>query len=238
MNIFDRINDWVRSSEASLVNLLSAIAPWAAPLAPAFLSYTHMVNNLAFPVWVAMSVAIVVEILGLSTISTALSFWSHNKRYKTEYKKAPVGLVIVAFSFYLAIILTMNVLLEAYDGPQTHIIAKALLTLLSIPAALILAVRTQHTELLNEIKEDKEAKRMTRSFALRTNEPNELRTDTERLSKFVHPPVKKQAIEDYLEKEYLTGRIADVREIVANIGVAKSTASETRKHWMEKKGLV
>lgn len=164
--MFDQLNAAIRNSEASLVNLLSALAPWAAPLAPAYMSFTHMTQTLGYPIPIAWAVAIVVEVLGLSAISTIIAFWSYNRRYKAEYRKAPVWIAISSFVVYLAIVLVVNVVLDASqitDSGLSHawvtLAAKALLTLLSVPAAVILAVRTQHKELLDEIDRERERRR-------------------------------------------------------------------------------
>lgn len=163
---FDNLNAAIRNSEASLVNLLSAIAPWAAPLAPAYMTFMHMESELNYPVIVAFAVAGVVEILGLSAVSTILAFWAHNRRYKTEYRKAPVLVAVLSFVSYLLVILTVNVVLEAAKIPGSFIdpawikvIAQALLTLLNVPAAVLLAIRTQHKEALDEIEEIKKSRK-------------------------------------------------------------------------------
>jgi hypothetical protein len=164
--MFDQLNAAIRNSEASLVNLLSALAPWAAPLAPAYMSFTHMTQTLEYPIPIAWAVAIVVEVLGLSAISTIIAFWSYNRRYKAEYRKAPVWIAISSFVAYLAIVLVVNVVLDASQIADSGLsqawvtlAAKALLTLLSVPAAVILAVRTQHKELLDEIDRERERRR-------------------------------------------------------------------------------
>jgi heme exporter protein D len=173
--MFDQLNAAIRNSEASLVNLLSALAPWAAPIAPAYMSFTHMTETLEYPIPIAWAVVVVVEVLGLSAISTIIAFWSYNRRYKAEYRKAPVWIAISSFVAYLAIVLVVNVLLDASqiaDSGLSHawvtLAAKALLTLLSVPAAVILAVRTQHKELLDEI--DRERERERRRDASRSNQ--------------------------------------------------------------------
>lgn len=169
MNTFDKVNFWIRNSEASVVNFLSAIAPWAAPLAPAYMTFSHMTGNLNFPSYIAWAVAAVVEVLGLSSISTILAFWAHNRRYKRDDKKAPTGAALFSFISYLAIVLMINVVIDAasistsgLDQEWVVVGARALLTLLSIPAAIILAVRTQHKELLDTIEEDRQQRRVER----------------------------------------------------------------------------
>jgi hypothetical protein len=170
MNWFEKLNHIIRESEASVVNLLSSVAPWAAPLAPAFMSYTHMTGNMMFPTWVAWAVAIVVEVLGLSSISTILAFWSHNRRYKTEYKRAPTLIAVFSFAFYLFIVLLVNVVIDASKVPGSNldqqwviVAARALLTLLSVPAAIILAIRTQHKELIDALDDEKAQRKAEKS---------------------------------------------------------------------------
>lgn len=154
MNVFDRMNHAIERTEGSLVNLLSALAPWGAPLAPAYMAYNGMSSKLGFESTVALIIAGVIEILGLATVSTTIQFWQHNRRYKAEFRKMPVIIPAGMFSIYLAVVITVNVLLElpdTADNIYVPTIARALLSLLSIPAAVTLAVRTQYTQLREEI---------------------------------------------------------------------------------------
>jgi hypothetical protein len=164
LNIFDKANGYIRDTEASVVNLLSAIAPWGAPLAPAFMSYGGMVNTLNFPVWVALIIAGVIEILGLATVHTTIVFWQHNRRYKADMRKMPTALAGSMFGLYLVVILTVNVLMEAFiSWPGMPIVARALLSLLTVPAAITMVIRTQHTELLHEIQSNRERNQSNRN---------------------------------------------------------------------------
>ena len=45
-NIFDKLNEWINGIEGSLVNFLTAFSPWLAPLAPAYMTFVHMVEFL------------------------------------------------------------------------------------------------------------------------------------------------------------------------------------------------
>lgn len=171
-NFFDRANDIVRDTETSLVNFLSAIAPWLAPLAPAYLTWSHMQGELGFPWWVALAVSGVVEILGLSATFTVLRFWSHNRKYTKSDRKAPVIVPVISFVFYMVVIMSVNVLLEASkEGllPITpawaRIWAILLLVLLSLPATLIIGVRTLHNELLEDIEDERDHRRKMRMAA-------------------------------------------------------------------------
>lgn len=159
-DFFDRLNDWIRETESSIVNFLSAFAPWMAPLAPAYMTFQHAQNSLDFPIFIAAPVAILVEILGFSAVSTFMAFWFFNRKNRADAKKAPIGLVILAFMFYLLLIIFSNVLLDTFPGQEwALIVVRALYTMQTIPAALIVAVRVQHRDLLNEYAKDLEVKR-------------------------------------------------------------------------------
>jgi hypothetical protein len=64
--------------EAVAIDTVSALAPWLAPIIPAFLTYTHMQGSLNYPQWVAFVGALVVEFIGLAAIYTATQFWDYN----------------------------------------------------------------------------------------------------------------------------------------------------------------
>lgn len=155
-NFFENLNEWIRDTENSIVNFLSAFAPWLAPIIPAYMTYQHASETLKFPVYIAIPAALVVEILGFSAVSTYLSFWFYNRRNKAESRRAPLALVIIAFGFYLSLIVFSNVLLDSFPSERwAEIAVRALFTLQTIPAAMLVSVRTQHRELLSEISKER-----------------------------------------------------------------------------------
>jgi hypothetical protein len=173
-NIFDKFNNWINDTEGSLVNFLTAFSPWLAPLIPAYMTFHHMIKFLLFDEWLAWVLAGVVEILGFGTVSTGLDFWFYNRRNKRKDKKAPLALVVLSFSFYLALIVLSNVILDVAGAFGTEvqqawsiISVRFLLTLQTLPAALIVATRTGHRELLAEIKREKAEKdtKLSESYA-------------------------------------------------------------------------
>lgn len=166
-NIFDTLDEWINSTEGSIVNFLTAFSPWLAPLAPAYMTYVHMVEFLEFPFPIALALALLVEILGFGTVSTALDFWFHNRKEKAGMKRAPLEVVIGVFIFYLVLILVSNVVIDVSNAYLSEdwqvgavIMVRALLTLQTIPGALIVAVRTGHRELLRQIKKEKEEEKL------------------------------------------------------------------------------
>jgi len=115
------------------------------------MSYGGMVRHLGFTPLVAFILAAVIEILGLATVHTTIVFWQFNRRRLAEYKKRPTALAAGMFGAYLVIILTVNVLLEwPTEWIFMPILARALLSLLAVPAAVTLAIRAQHTDLIAE----------------------------------------------------------------------------------------
>lgn len=157
--------------ELMLVDVIAALIPWLAPVIPAYMAFSHMTSVLAFPAWVATLGAMVVEFLGLSTVHTTFSFWRYNderearriqhqqhgrgrrKALPRRAAGAPVLVAGITAGFYLAVIITVNVLLD--DAGLVEKIAKALLSLLGTVAAVTLAIRAQHARRLAEAEERK-----------------------------------------------------------------------------------
>jgi hypothetical protein len=158
--IFTRISGTINGAEKSLLDLLSAIVPYFVPVIPAYLTYYHTKDQMQFPAEVAFTAAFVVEVLGMTSISTAIRFWRNNRRYKQEGQKAPFTLAIVTYVFYLVIVLTVNVLLE-FDAAQRQpviIIAIALFSLLSVPSGVLISIRSEYASMLEERQERKESR--------------------------------------------------------------------------------
>lgn len=243
MNLFDRLNEWVNDVEGSIVNFLTAFAPWLAPLAPAYMTYQHMVSFLQFPVVLAFCLALLVEVLGFGSVSTFLDFYFHNRKEKAGLKKAPTWTVVISFSFYLGLIVVSNVVVDVaknFGNPEqlqwAVISVRALLTLQTIPAAIIVGVRTGHRSLLREIKKEKtERSEQVSNKAERSRTVHE--QDRER------PSQHEQAIYALLEQTYdLEQRIAGATEIANKLHLdpyhAKGYISERTKTWRASKGLI
>ncbi len=160
MNFFDRANAFINGAENSAVNFFSAVAPWLAPLVPMQITIEHMTGYLGFNLFVAWSAGLVVEIMGLASVSTILRLWRHNQKQRAETNKQPLWLPIFVYLFYLVVILAVVALPEfSKDNPDWIAVGvKLLLCLLSVPAAITLAIRAQNTEIVTEIQERKAEK--------------------------------------------------------------------------------
>jgi hypothetical protein len=217
-SFFDKLNDGIRNVETSFVNFISAVAPWLAPLTPAFMTYEHAANTLKFPPWVAIPAAVLVEILGFSAISTFMAFWFFNRRNKANAKKAPVWMIVFAFFFYLALIVTSNILLDAYNNAEWAINSvRALFTLQTIPAALIVVARAGHKSMLAEIAKEREESNRKVSEERSNND-----------GKF---PVGWRQVRKQLSREDVTWLAsARTEEICYRYGIDDRTARNWRKY--------
>ncbi len=155
--LFEFISSVINGAEKSFLDLLSALVPYFVPVIPAYLTFYHTRDQMDFPVQVAWTSAFVVEVLGMTSISTAIRFYRNNQRYTTEQNKAPFKLAIFTYVFYLAVVLTVNVLLEVEAAKRQPVIiaAIALFSLLSVPSGVLISIRSQYSEML----EDREQRR-------------------------------------------------------------------------------
>ena len=150
---FGFIADLITGAEKSFLDFLGALVPYCVPVIPAYLTFYHVQQEMGFPVWVAGTAAFVVETLGMASVSTAIRFWYHNARYKKDENKAPFELAIAVYLFYIVVVITVNVILEIVTGTRTGwiIVAIALFTLLSVPSGVLIAIRAQYSEVLEQI---------------------------------------------------------------------------------------
>jgi uncharacterized membrane protein YidH (DUF202 family) len=153
--IFKTISDIVNGAEKSFLDLLSALVPYFVPVIPAYLTYYHTIEQMNFPPRVALTAAFVVEVLGITAVSTAIRFYRHNQRYKDAKNKAPFWLAIGTYVFYLVVVMMVNVILEIVAGTRSNavITAIALFSLLSVPSGVLISIRTQFSEMLEERQE-------------------------------------------------------------------------------------
>jgi hypothetical protein len=152
-NLFGFLADVLNGAERSFLDLLSVAVPYAVPVIPAYLTYFHTMDQMDFPDWVAKTAAFVVEVLGIASVSTAIRFWRHNQRYKDSKNQAPFKLAAGVYAFYIVIVITVNVILLIVDGSRGGwiIVSIALFSLLSFPSGVLISIRAQYSEVLEEI---------------------------------------------------------------------------------------
>lgn len=155
MNFFDRINAFIEESEGSFITLITALIPWLAPALPAYLTWYHLTGTLDIPGEVAAAMALTVEFLGLSAVSTAFASMRHNKTNQAQKNKVSLAFPIGAYIFYILVVVVVNIVQEIPMDAQGKVISRivsiGLLTLISAPAFVIAIARDQQRKIEQEV---------------------------------------------------------------------------------------
>lgn len=149
--------------KSNIIDLVADVAPWLAPTAPAYMVLVNMRDKLGFPEAVAWMVALAVETLGLASVHTALEFWQWNGEKRKTDDAAPFVVALSAIMFYIVVILTINAVLDATLELWALILSKALLSLLSLDAALIVALRAGQARRKAELEDEKAERKAERA---------------------------------------------------------------------------
>ena len=222
------------NAENGILDFLSAFVPYCVPVIPAYLTYfhTHDADMMNFPVWVAITAAFVVETLGMASVSTAIKFWRNNQMYKSNENKAPFKLAFGVYLFYIVIVLTVNVMLEIVSGSRSGMIitAIALFSMLSFPSGILIAIRSQYKEILEERAERK----MPRQVISQTT------AQVERKAK--KPSDYYDKIRDLAAASVAkNGKLPSPKEITAKLGLdhhgAKGYVSQTLTNYGKENGI-
>lgn len=140
-----------------LTNSLIRFSPWLTPLSAAQITIKNMIERLGYWEPIAWLTGFAIEILGIATLDTALTFWRHNRRYTADQNKLPTWIPVAAFCFYIIVVLLVVVALEwpveEINKVYINVMIKALLATLSIPAGATIAVREIHKDTLQELAE-------------------------------------------------------------------------------------
>jgi hypothetical protein len=220
-----------RSTENLLVDVVAAVSPWLAPALPAYLTWYNLSSKLLFPDWVAIVSALVIEFVGLSAISTSLMLWSWNENRREKDPTAPFWLAITSGVFYLAIVLSVNTLLEI-DPARFKILVQGLMSCLSVVAGMIIAVRGQHARRLS----DREKERIELREERRLARAERLSKVSESFGNLQAPPEPQIVKSEYRDWRKLSPedkmKVADmktVEEVEEAFGVSERTAY----NWMK-----
>jgi len=101
-----------RVTEALIADYIARIVPVLAPIPTAFLVYDSTLHKLRWPQTICIAAGLVVELLGFSTINTAVLFWEHNRQVTKEAQRAPLWLALVLVGLYLAVLTVLTVFLD------------------------------------------------------------------------------------------------------------------------------
>ena len=228
--LFDKISGIINSMERAFIDLLSALVPYAVPIIPAYLTYYHTLDAMNFPDWVAKTTAFVVEVLGIASVSTAIRFYENNKRYKDKNRQAPFWLALFTYVFYLAVVLVVNVLLEVDAAQRRPVIiwAIALFSLLSVPSGVLISIRSQFIEML----ENKKRPPVLRPATVNAAETGGVRTK--------HASDYRDKIIEYLDRNYKDDNHPKLTDISKKFRLehskAKGYLSTLRTEWKRSNG--
>lgn len=264
MNIFERIIRFLDRTEVSFITLVAKIIPLLVPIIPAYVGFVHVTNKesgLGFDSWAGWIYGAVIEGLGYAAIYKAIQFWEHNRKYTAEKNQAPLFVAIFIYVVYLVVTLTVNVLLDYKAGVVVYkVVALGLISLLSVPAGLLMSISAIHTERTREREQVKERTRNERKRegnehrtnaqanertrrTNRTNAPlplptNEHRTANER--PFGFSPLSEQRTNDdkqarlfqHIEQLQANGQpVPGPSELSRQLQMSKSYISERLKQW-------
>lgn len=150
----DRILIGFDSFEEIALALAARIAPWLAPILPAYVVGRALYAHL--DVWpiIAIAGAIGFEIVGIASAKNALRCWTWNKaRTRKGDPAAPFGLSVVLALLYFAVGIGLSVALEMW--PELAKIAPASFFVLAGQSYFVLAISANLTTWENDRRAEK-----------------------------------------------------------------------------------
>jgi len=139
-------------TEEGVIDFVAKLSPWLAPLPSAFFVYEATIAHLTDQRPLAITIAVVIETLGLTTTHTALGMHAWNKTHANQpEKQAPFALSMVLALAYVAATLTLIGVLEVFPNLEHY--APAMFPLLAVVGAINLALRSHHNTRIREENE-------------------------------------------------------------------------------------
>lgn len=143
-----------KSLEERFTDTLAGFGPWLAPIPSAAMVSNAMLKHF---VWVtepvAMASAVVVELLGLTTASTALTLYDYNAQRSADEPRAPFWLAAVLVGVYFASTIALTVIMEIVPGWM--VAAPALFPILALVGTVNIALRRSHAGRVKAIADRK-----------------------------------------------------------------------------------
>ena len=150
---FQRVRTLAEGFENFLVDEVSSVAPWLAPIPSAYLVARATIVYLAWGQLLAVVAALIIESLGLSTASTALALRNYNNSRRKADEPAPFGLAACLFVCYLVITVGFTGIFEL--DPALAKLAPPLFPLLALMGSVNLALRADHKRRLQMIADER-----------------------------------------------------------------------------------
>ena len=155
--------------EHKAIMVVAKFTPWIAPLPSAAFIYRAAILHLHTEVWIAATIAVVVEALGLTTIYTALWMYTWNQSKRKSDPQAPAHLAYYLISIYLSTTMTLILVLEVWPNASRY--APALFPFLAVVGGVNLALIVQQgirEDAITAQKQERKAARKTPQIAVST----------------------------------------------------------------------
>ena len=170
-SILDRVESFVDDVEGTAVDLVARLSPWLAPLPTAYLTATATVKHLGWPTAIGVIAGVIIESLGLASVTTALMLREYNatrrkipddwepvdsKGGRRPYRgkvdpPAPFALTVALAAMYFGAVTALTVALDTMPSLATY--APLVFPLMSLAGVTVLAIRADHRHRLAQIAE-------------------------------------------------------------------------------------
>lgn len=213
-------------SEQNLIDRVARFTPFFVLAIPATFAYQNVTNPtlLAMPWWVGLLIAVSIEGLGLASVHTSLSLFEYIKQHKLKVSGEAIVMLLMTL-FYLAVVVMVNIVLDLHHSWEI-IAAKALLSLVSIPAAVTLSIRQIHKSRLQVEEENKAELTARGKLGALTKKYNELVLEAKELKQIVQ-----QLKQANVELAKANSQLEKQKEIKRETAVV----SKPTKQWASKK---
>lgn len=131
-------------NERSLVKLIVRLSPWLAPLPSGYFVARASISHLDLPVLIGISVGMIIEFLGISSVHTWLWLADWNAHKRKSDSGAPTRLAAFLGVIYLCAAVGLTVVLEVAPALSTY--APVLFPALAIVGAVNLGLISQQEQ--------------------------------------------------------------------------------------------
>lgn len=212
-----------RLTEAEVIEFIAGKAPWLAPLPSAWFVGSASFELLRVPWWVAVSIALVVESLGLTLSHTLLTFYSWNQKRMRKEFKAPTWLAGLFVGVYFVTTVGLTVVLKIV--PTLALYAPAIFPVLALTGTVQLVMLVQHERRMSDYQADKAEKKRSRQATPRKEPVQRLVKGRER-SQFLS-----DARSGTVTPDQMTGEA-----IATAYGVSGATGRRWKRAWLSNGG--
>ena len=135
----NKLKTTITTYESNILEIMSAVAPWLAPIPSAYLVGRAVVDELNWHIAIGIIAAIAVEAVGIVSITNALRLYEWNASKRKKDPAAPTMLAYTAVFIYFAVTIMLTILLESF--PQLAHIAPAIFPVLAAVGSVNIAIR-------------------------------------------------------------------------------------------------